>query len=247
MEPEEDGKRGTRAPRRKRPAPEREGPDRAGFGRTRGRTPEPPPSPAAARDAPEVVADAVRLGYRVIEENLRQGRDAADRFRADGYRLEDAQEDVVTLGRRVMGLARELGSGSFDLLAAVLDDPRLREAVRSRAPSAPDRGPVPPTPPRPADFAVLVLGHPSATGEAVMEPLTGLSGPPQPTPLRPVPESTAAAPITGVRLGVHPDTGAHALLVPVPPDQPPGVYAGTVHDPAGRRLLGSLSVTVPAV
>ncbi|UVO51744.1 hypothetical protein M0208_14960 [Sphingomonas sp. SUN019] len=192
---------------------------------------------------PDVVADAVRLGYQVIEENLRHGRMAADRFRAHDYNLGDATDDVQILGRRVLDLARDLGGTWFDLVAAVLDDPRLRDAVRSRTPpSDPSR---PGQQPGGGGVTVRVIGHPSAIGEALIEPLTGLTGPPQVTPLRQLNNPAETAAITGVRLGADPDTGAPALLAPVPPDQPPGVYSGTVHDAGSGRLLGSISLTVP--
>lgn len=223
--------------RRRRAMPERDGPNRAPRGAPKGNggaTTEPPPS-----EIPEVIADAVRLGYQVIEENLRQGRTAADRFGARDYGIHDATDDVQMLGRRVVDLARDLGSSWFDLVAAVLNDQRLRDAVtpRTAPPSTPGQSPGGST------VAVCVIGHPSAAGQAFLEPLDGLSAPPRITPLRHLTDTVST--IAGVRLGADPETGALALLAPVPPDQPPGVYAGTVHDGSAERLLGSISLTVP--
>lgn len=233
--------------RRTRPIPGRDGPDRsprssapdvgAGVDETFADT--------GAKEVPDVVADAVRLGYQVIEENLRHGRLAADRFKARDYGLGDATDDVQILGRRALDLARDLGGTWFDLIAALLDDPRLRDAVRPRkAPSDPSRPGQQPN--NGGGVAVRVIGHPSATGEALIEPLTELSGPPQVTPLRQLTNPAETATIVGVRMGADPDTGAPALLAPVPPDQPPGVYSGTVHEAGSRRLLGSISLTVPS-
>jgi hypothetical protein len=230
--------------RRTRATPERDGPDRSPRSRVRdGGAAGQAFSETGAKEVPDVVADAVRLGYQVVEENLRHGRAAADRFKARDYGLGDATDDAQVLGRRLLDLARDLGSTWFDLIGALLDDQRLRDAVRPKAPSDPSRPDQQPS--NGGGVKVRVIGHPSATGEALLEPLTDLSGPPQITPLRQSnPTETAA--ITGVRLGADPDTGAPALLVPVPPDQRPGVYSGTVHDAGTRRLLGSVSLTVPS-
>jgi hypothetical protein len=227
--------------RHRRAAPERDGPDRSPrHARDTAGGVDPAFAETGAREVPDVVADAVRLGYQVIEENLRHGRMAADRFRARDYGMGDATEDVQMLGRRMLDLARDLGGAWFDLIAALLDDPRLRDAVRHRQ--------TPSDPPRPGQssgaIAVRVIGHPSATGQALLEPLTGLRGPPQISPLRQLNNPAETAAIIGVRLGADPDTGAPTILAPVPPDQPPGVYSGAVHDADTGRLLGSISLTV---
>ena len=82
------GKKGSASPagRAKKPIPERTGPIRDGWT---------PPGLAGAKghhtggheDVGEAVAEAVRAGYRVIGENLRQGRAAADRRAAGRYEI----------------------------------------------------------------------------------------------------------------------------------------------------------------
>lgn len=239
------------AERARRAPPERSGPDRSG---TSGRGSEggddraaPPPVEEPFPEVTEVVAEAVRLGYRVVEENLRQGRMAADRLRAREYDIGDARDDVVTLGRRFVDLARDLGSSWFDLVGAVFDDPRLLDAVRPK--------PSEPKPRRrddPADGAppaqripVEVIGHPDAVGEALLAGLSDLQRAPQVTPLRLVDGPPSAPAIIGARVGAANETGTLAVIVPVPPDQASGTYAGTVHETGSKRLLGSVSLTVP--
>lgn len=240
MDHDDTANRAADPPRRRRAMPERDGPDRAPKGRARGGYEPSDQDDSDAKEVPEVVADAVRLGYQVIQENLRHGRIAADRFAAKDYGLRDAGDDVKVLGRRVVDLARDLGTSWFDLIAAVLDDERLRNAVRPSDPAKPG------SPPHDGSMKVRVVGHLQATGEAFIEPLTGLTGPPQVTALRHLANPADTTAIIGVRLGADPDTGAPCLLAPVPPDQSPGTYSGTVHDVANGRLLGSISVTIPA-
>ena len=197
------------------------------------------------REVPELVAETVRLGYRVIEENLRQGRTAAERIRARDYDLGDARDDVATLGRRFLDLAYDLGTSWFDLIGAVVDDPRLRDALRPQpGEPQPRKRPADGAPPA-QGTAVKVVGHRGAHGQAQLADLSSLRQPPQVTPLRPVNGPPGAAAIMGARLGAANETGALAVIVPVPADQPPGTYAGTIHESGSNRLLGSVSLTVP--
>ncbi|MDF2496091.1 hypothetical protein [Sphingomonas sp.] len=233
-------------PRRRRPVPERDGPDRTGphlASNVDARWSGPQASDQDDSEIPDVVADAVRMGYHVMEENLRHGRRAADRFRGQDYHLHDASKDALVMGRRVLDLARELGTTWFDLIGAVLDDPGIRAALGPQR--APDRPNPANSPVGNGSFPVQIVGHPRATGEAFLSTLVGLSGPIRITPLRIASASADAPAITGVRLGADPPTGAPTLLAAVPPDQPAGVYAGTIHESPTGRLLGSVSITVP--
>lgn len=246
---DDGGRRGAERARRARP--ERSGPNRSTMsgrgsegGDDRG---SPPPVDEPFPEVTEVVAEAVRLGYRVVEENLRQGRMAADRIRARDYDVGDARDDVVTLGRRFVELARDLGSSWFDLVEAVFDDPRLLDAVRPKQSELkPRRREEPADGAPPAQkIPVEVIGHVDAIGEAMLADLSDLQRAPQVTPLRLVDGPPRAPAIVGARLGSGNETGAFAVIVPVPPDQASGTYAGTIHETGSKRLLGSVSLTVP--
>lgn len=239
-------RRGAEHARRARPA--RSGPIRAamsGRGSEDGDDRATPPAEEPFPEVTEVVAETVRLGYRVVEETLRQGRRAADRLRARDYDIGEARDDVLTLGRRFLDLARDLGTSWFDLMGAVLDDPRLLDAVRS------GRGPMPRRrDPADGDSAaqktpVEVIGHPDAAGQALLADLSDLARAPQITPLRAVDGPPGVPAIMGARLGAGSETGALAVIVPVPPDQPSGTYAGTIHETGSQRFLGAVSLTVP--
>lgn len=199
---------------------------------------------ATAGDVHDVIAHAVRLGYRVVEENLRHGRDAAERLRANDYGFGDAGADVEIVLHRFLKGARELGSSFFDLFGAVLEDPALREAVRARRTDVEARHSDQSSVGK-ASTPVQIIGHATASGEAHLGSLAGLSGPPEVMPLKPLSTAPETPPILGARLGAEPNTGAIAVIVPVPEDQPSGTYAGTIHDSASQRLLGSVSVAVP--
>lgn len=132
-----------------RPEPERGGPDRAipsfsdrlrvaGRGRrTRGGRSAAGGSSGrgsfggGASPVEQVMADTVRTGYEVIEENIRHGRQAAERLRLGTYRSEDLPDDMAMVVNRLLRLGMDLSTTWFQLIAAVLRDPRLATAFES--------------------------------------------------------------------------------------------------------------------
>src|SRR5690348_11606259 len=70
----------------------------------------PPPDPSIR----ESVAQSVRMGYDVIAENIRQGREAAAKFRQGEYNIRDVPHDAEMMISRVIHLARELSTTTFE-------------------------------------------------------------------------------------------------------------------------------------
>lgn len=199
-----------------------------------------PPGAAHGPDAPKVIADAVRLGYQVVGDNLRHGRDVADRFSAGAYRPRDVRDDVGQLSSRLMQLARDLGTVGFDLLGAVLRDPTLHEALRPNP--APPHGNLRAEAPRQVNVGCTIKGNSKATAEPVV-----LSKPPRPSPLivaglhSPDP---SRPPISNISFLASDDGVSIIATITVPPDQPPGTYSGVVCDEKTHTPLGSMTVRV---
>ena len=241
--------------RLRRPEPARTGPIRSGA---TGKKPSPMSAPSAsaeeAADASvdtstdsevhRIVADAVKLGYDVIGQNLQQGRAAADRFSAGAYGLHHAKDDVGDLSKRLAQLARDLGTVGFDLLAAVARDPTFREALTPK--------PIPKDPPpggethtnSPTKVGCQVKGNDRASaspfylsqpeGPAVLT-VAGLHSP-----------DTSLPPITRVAFVASDDGSCIIARITVPADQPDGVYSGVVCDDQTHGPLGTLTVRVKA-
>jgi hypothetical protein len=239
--------------RRRRPEPMRAGPTRsAAAGKKPLRKPapsgaaEPPPVDAASTesDVQRIVADAVRLGYDVIGQNLQQGRAAADRFSAGAYGVDHARDDVSALGGRLVQLARDLGTVWFDLLGAVLRDPTLQEALKPK--------PVPEKPPpgndAPARSPVTVGCQVKGNARASAAPFF-LSQPEQPSLLSAAglySPDRSLPPITNLTFLASDDGSSIIAVINVPADQPAGTYSGVVCDEATHAPLGTLSVQVKA-
>src|SRR5687768_6526585 len=103
------------AERVRRPAPAAAGPRRA---RTAAATEPPtstPPGPGPDAKVGDAVAQAVKLGYDVIAENIRQGREAAERFSKGKYNIREAPGDLEVAAQRLLQLSRELSTTTFDV------------------------------------------------------------------------------------------------------------------------------------
>ena len=262
----------------RRPEPSRDGPWRAAF--------TPAPQAVRADDgaaqadgvaAPanetvsESVAHAVRLGYDVIGENIRQGREAAGRFRRSEYNVRDVPNDLNRLSIRLLNLTRELSTTTFDLLDRLLNDPNTPGA----GPRARTADPAPagfyPAPPAawPSSSASGPLSGPLPGAARAAAPQAGpvltcqfagsrqatlrqgaLSRPDQPTR----PESLTVTPLAsidptlkvigGVTFAPSDDGAGVVARIVIPDDQPAGTYSGVVCAPDTQAPLGVLAIEV---
>tara|TARA_R110001606_G_scaffold258990_3_gene406747 strand:+ start:3167 stop:4036 length:870 start_codon:yes stop_codon:yes gene_type:complete len=142
--PKPKGDKGTKAGRAKREKPVRAGPIRSGL------SDQAPPSAAqSGKSAPdagpssgfgyanngdgvapphspddlvlnEAVAEAVKSSYDVLTETIEQGRLAAKNFRQGDYNYRQVPGDMETMGLRMLKLARQLSTTTFDLCEQML-------------------------------------------------------------------------------------------------------------------------------
>ena len=197
-----------------------------------------PPSDAK----PSVVASAVETAYRVVGDNVKEGRLAAERLHAAARPPEYEPPGAKAVANRLMHMYRELAMTSVDLIAALLREPDLRTMVDQI--SLQNRGPVGPG-------AATAAGAVSITQrvrsrkpvEVTLSPLPALcpgmalavAGLHALTP--------ASTPISGIVLVVGAD-GRLEVNIIIPDDQAADVYCGTVVDVCSRQPLGSLTVRV---
>lgn len=227
----------------RRSAPGRTKPDRKGWSGDIPSASADTSAPAAAFENPEIekiVTDAVRIGYSVIGDNLRQGRAAADRFGAGTYKPGDVTGDLGQIGRRLMDAARDLSVIWFDFLQAALRDPRLAAALQPQ--------PITPSPPSgdptgSQSDVPLACTFPGKAGTVIQ---AQLSRPERPTILTTPGLHTATGsepPITTVTFLAAAGGGVTAV-VRIPANQPPGTYSGVISDAASHAPLGMLAVKV---
>jgi hypothetical protein len=189
----------------------------------------PDPGAEAEADAARGPAQGANLGYRVIEDYLRQGRDTAERL---GLALAGGAGAAS-----FQGLSERLlrdGLLWFEYVAkfwAALDPPRGR-ANAATAPVAPARGLRVRVASR-APVGVALEVRALATGRAL-----GVHELRCPDP--------SAAPLAGVELAADAGVEGWCVSLRVADGQPAGHYTGVVFDRDDGSVLGTLSVRVDA-
>jgi hypothetical protein len=210
----------------------------------------------------------VQLGYRVIGENIDQGRAAAQQFRAGQYNVRDVPHDLNQMTLRLLSLTRELSVTAYDILERVLQDPNFPGAV-PRAASPPRDGTPKPPPfyaaatassrpagPAPGDPREPATPAPAATVElscnfignrpAVLR-AASLARPDAPTPLL---LSALAAldasvrPISPVTFSAA-DGGGVVANITIADEQPAGLYSGVICAADTQIALGVLTIEIP--
>lgn len=205
----------------------------------------------------DAVAHAVKVGYDVIAENIRQGREAAARFRQGEYRLRDAPGDLEVASQRLLRLARELSTTTFDVCERLIRElgeqraphdrteevPKFRDTMPfasltpSQSASAAPQGPPQLKVTVRVVGAVKALVHtdalirprvPTAASDITAAPLA--------------PNGGQAAPITDVHFQMDASVEGVVAVVTPPKGQPPGVYSGIVHAKEDPLPLGVLTI-----
>lgn len=239
--------------RHRRPDPSRTEPirDFMSYVRTAGLNgatrPEPlgsDPNPGTGPDAADpTVAHGVRLGYSVIDEQIRQGEKLAERLRhVSGRPGALPPVDVGTLIERALNVYKDMGALALAAVETLVRSPALQSAI-SRA--------------MPGDAAgVSTAAAQAADGCAFGFELTSgrrtqvkLDIRPGAVKVMPVVHALHAAnpdlpPLTGVRFQFDPATAAPVLHIDVADTQPAGTYVGVVLDSATEEPCGTLSVRV---
>lgn len=191
----------------------------------------------------DVVSRSVQLGYRVIDEYIRQGQRAAKRINDGtfdpGAMAGDMQQLTAQMGRYVSDFAsiwfelfRLAGAGAGGQLPFLAGG----AANQSAAPQPTAAGPVARggrvrvevASVRPVEVALDVTAGPGPGSLVVNE-------------LRSVDPKLPA--LDGVGFAAAPG-GERVLRLRVAPDQPPGIYNGLVIDADTGRPAGTLSVRV---
>jgi hypothetical protein len=238
------------AERVRRPLPDAAGPNRASTSARRDDT-----GPASAETSDDLgvsdaVAQVVKLGYDVIAENIQLGRQSAERFSKGKYRIGEAPGDLEVAAQRMLRLARELSTTTFDVCERLLKNMAAQTPPADRTKPPPFRSPTPHKAAEPAPTNAYVMkvtvefeGAPNAISHTA-----NLDRPRRPTAATDVvaqplaPSDGNAAPIGGVAFRTDLSVGGIIATVIVPADQPPGVYSGLVRVKGDPLPLGVLTI-----
>src|SRR5689334_7878901 len=115
-----------------RPEPERTTPRRGAATYLRDAPASDAPAHEGEKSDADPVARGVRIGYEVLESQLREGQRLAQRLgRAGSQAAATASGDLAALLDRVRQIYDDVGALCFDALGAVMRNPLLRESVES--------------------------------------------------------------------------------------------------------------------
>lgn len=189
----------------------------------------------------QVVAEAVRRGYDVVGENIRQGRHAAERMSAGSYKAAEVPGELRRFTNRLLQLGMDLGTTSFQLIGAVLRDPQMRAAFEGLDQEAAAR---PAEHVQPASPPIVYTVRCSRTVEHSLN-LHPLSGPAHPTVagLHSIGPGRHSIPHGRVTFHRNPD-GSLLVNINVPDEIPAGTYNGAVVDRDTHEAIGTLRLRI---
>ena len=190
----------------------------------------------------DVIGHAVDAAYRVVEENIEEGRLAAERLRGAGRSATEGTHGARALAGRLMHMTRELGGAWVDLMVALVNEPEVRAVVdRMTAHDRAQPGAAPSSAPPTTSVTYRVSSRKAV--EVTLSPLTA-PGPGVCTAIAGLHALDAATPaINEVALARRPD-GALELAIAIPDGQPADTYWGTLVDVTSRQPIGTLTVRV---
>jgi hypothetical protein len=245
------------AKRVKRPKLERDQPNRSWstlFGAAPAKQGAPPahgPGPGPGRpDDRAALSDTVQLGYRVIEDYLKQSQQAAQAFAPSswpGGGPAGATDDMQQMAQRVMQYGWDFAGLWMEMWTRMGGTPGFRPPMPGfTTDPRPGAGaaPAPPAPPQAATVqeslaisvdSVLptvtsVALRPGQPGELVVHALRA--------------EGHEAAPIRTVSIERSAEDGRMVVQVIIPADQAPGEYRAVIVEAASNLPRGTLSVRV---
>jgi len=209
---------------------------------------DPPPSdldqPSA--DAPDgAVAHGVRLGYKVIEEQILQGQQLAQRLgKATGGLGTTGSGEVNVLIERVLSLYKDVGKLCIDAVEAVARSPAIRSGF-ARGPEAAKSSHEPTgrsaarEPAEGARFVVEVASRRRAQVTLDLRLSPGLFVP----RVHALHAADASiSPLTTVSFDLDPALPEPMLRIEVPDTQPAATYTGVVVDSGSNAPRGTVSV-----
>ena len=238
------------AQRQHRPAPKREGPNRAVLGREDtvngvAAVPVGDAAPATDRAALDeaVVSAAVSAAYKVMEDNVQEGRRAAERLRAAAGPPSEPPPDAKAVASRLAHMTRQLGATWIELVAALLREPDVRSVVNRLLLHDQPRADPPGDAGRMAPMSIAQRVRSRKPVEVTLSPLPALNPAAPPGVAGLLSLNPASPALRQVAFEVAADGGLQ-IRIEVPDDQPADVYSGAVVDPESRRPLGTLTVRV---
>jgi len=194
----------------------------------------------------DVVSHGVKLGYKIIEEQIQQGRRVAEQLGDRSYGTGELGNDASELVERILHFYTDLGSLCFELIEAFAHNRILNgEAYRGR-----DAGSSEPTNGMGGVYK-SANGHSSVSIEIVSASPTqvtlNLNEPSHGCPLAAHAlhaMDADAPPLRDIVFERDDNDDPPVLRIKIPPGQPSDTYSGAVIDKDTNRPVGTLCIRV---
>jgi len=200
--------------------------------------------PEQDRSQSDPVSHGVNLGYRVIEDYLRQGQRIAQQVNNRSYNPEAIGNDIRKMVERLARYYTDLGALWGDLVNSLVANPEFMNNLLR-----PFQSPPPP----PTTNGASANGTTAITLEVISTRPTQLTLDLHPHSEK-LPLTTHGLravdaeklPLTDITFAPSVDHGPIFLRIRIPDVQPPDVYSGLIVDKATNLPKGSLIVKVSA-
>lgn len=208
-----------------------------------------PESGGGARQAEswsDVVSEGVRLGYRVIEEQMKQGQRVAEQVSDSAYGPTAMSGDLREATERMFRYAGDLAALWIEFVnSAVANGDVLRSLSTSWQAAASGAGGPFPTGQGAVPTSLSVEVCSSRPVRVTLDLKPNMAGRSLATHGLRAPE-VEKPPLTDVAFEPGPNGGLPRLRLRVPEGQPPGLYTGVVVDKHSGELLGTLTAEMSA-
>jgi hypothetical protein len=187
------------------------------------------------------VAHGVKLGYTVIDDQIRQGEKLAARLRQiSGKPGAMPPVEVGTLIERALNVYKDMGALALAAVETLMRSPLIQSGIARTWQASPDNA-VATMPVGGANFRFELSSNRRTQVKLDIRP-QGAASMPLVHSLHAATPSVPA--LTAVRFYLDPATSSPVLHVDVPDSQPAGIYSGVVVDSTTNEPCGTLLVRI---
>jgi hypothetical protein len=225
-----------------RPELPRDRPIRDFMSYVRGPASEQRASNGGASVIDDAVSEGVKLGYSVIDEQIKQGERLAERLRPGGRRDGGAPPDLSGLIERALNIYKDFGALALAAAETLARNPSVQSGLHRAFRG--DRDPATTTSSRSSHvgpIAIEINSSRRVTVKLEKQPFPeGFSA--HVHELRAI--AASVPPLKTVGFTTDADTSAPVLRIHVDDAQPAGVYSGIVVDAVSNEPWGAISIRI---
>lgn len=194
------------------------------------------------------VARAVEMGYRVIEAQIAQGRDAAQSLAQKFTNPKSEDGEVSNLIGRLAHFYTDMGALWIEMLQSLARNPALLNVIRSAssavADTKSDSTARPAAAPQSVSLPVEIISS-APTGARVAIKLDDDAGGDALSVYELREADPGKPPLRDLVFDPGADRWRPTLRITIPGSQPPGTYSGAITDARTNEPCGTLCVRIP--